>query len=153
MITVEEYKEDSMPRAKDGDKVKVHFTGKLEGGTIFDSTAGKQPLECVLGKGFLIKGFEESIVGMEPGESRTVTIPSEKAYGDIKKELVLDIEKSKFPSDVEPEVGQQLNIQDEDGHSLLVTITDMSDTHVTIDSNHPLAGKDLTFEIQLVEIL
>ena len=138
--------------AKDGNTVKVHYTGTLEDGTIFDTSVGREPLEFTLGEGQLILGFEEAVKGMEVGQSKTVTIPPERAYGPHLDNLVLVIEREQLPENLDPEVGQQLQMQQTDGRTAVVIVTDVSEDTITVDANHPLAGKDLTFEIELVEI-
>lgn len=142
-----------MPKAKKGDTVKVHYTGRFEDGEIFDSSTGKEPLEFTIGKGEVIPGFEEAIIGMNTGETKTVKIPPEKAYGPRYDELVLTVERSRFPDDVQPQIGQQLQLRQPDGRTFIVTISDINETAVTLDANHPLAGKDLVFEINLIEIV
>lgn len=138
---------------QEGDTVKVHYTGKLDDGTVFDSSAGRDPLQFMVGAGQVIPGFDEAVIGMKPGESKTVKIPADKAYGPYYKELVGVIDRSKFPADMELEVGQQLQVSNPSGELLTATVIDVSETSVTVDANHHLAGKDLTFEIELVEIL
>jgi len=140
-------------QAQLGDTVKVHYTGTLEDGTVFDSSIDREPLEFTIGEGKLIPGFEEAVVGMSQGESKTVEIPSDEAYGSYYEELVFVVERDQLPPDLQPEVGQQLQFQQEDGTIVTLTVIDVSELSVTLDANHPLAGKDLTFEIQLVEIL
>ena len=142
-----------MAQVKKGDKVKVHYTGKLDNGTVFDSSKGRNPLEFTIGDGKIIPGFEEAVISMQPGESKTIKIEAEKAYGPYRKELVAEIEKSKFPENIKPEIGQQLQVKQENGQMIIVMIIGFSDTHVTLDANHPLAGRDLTFELELVEIV
>ena len=142
-----------MSNAKSGDTVKVHYTGKLEDGTVFDSSEGKNPLEFTIAAGEVISGFEEAIVGMEVGETKTITVPSDKAYGPHKEDMVIVIELDKFPENIQPKVGQYLEVNQTNGQKFLVEVTDISEDKVTLDANHPLAGKDLTFEIQLVEIV
>jgi peptidylprolyl isomerase len=141
-----------MAEAKEGDNVKVHYTGKLDDGSIFDSSVDKQPLEFTIGQGRLITDFEQAVIGMVPGDSRTVNILSDNAYGPHHKEMVMVVERQNLPPDLEPRVDQQLQVQQENGQEFVVTVTEVTDTTVTLDGNHPLAGKDLTFEIQLVEI-
>jgi len=140
-------------QVKEGDMVKVHYTGKLDDGTVFDSSAGSEPMQFTVGTGQVISGFEEAVVGMESGESKTVRIPADKAYGPHLEEMVLIIDRSEIPADMDVEVGQQLSLQQPDGQAVMVTVTAVSESNVTLDANHPLAGKDLTFEIELVEIL
>jgi peptidylprolyl isomerase len=141
-----------MSEAKNGDTVKVHYTGTLEDGTVFDSSKERDPLQFTLGKGQLIKGFEEAVIGMSIGETKSVKIPSDEAYGSHREDLLLKFNKSDFPPDIEPKGGLVINLVSPDGRNLLATITEISGDSVTLDANHPLAGKDLTFNIDLVEI-
>lgn len=141
-----------MPEAKRGDTVKVHYTGRLEDGTVFDSSQGRQPLEFQLGSGSVIPGFEEAIVGMQEGESKTALILADEAYGPYHDEMLLTVPRDQFPPDIEPEVGQDLELRQQDGQTVVVQVKDVSDGEVTLDANHPLAGEDLTFDIQLVQI-
>ncbi len=138
--------------AKDGDTVRVHYTGKLEDGTVFDSSLEREPLEFTLGEGPIIPGFEEAVRGMHVGQSKTVTISPEEAYGPYLDEMVLVIEREQLPPELNPAVGQRLQMQQQDGRKVIILITDVSEATITVDANHPLAGKDLTFEIELVEI-
>ena len=144
--------EEGSVRAKDGDTVKVHYTGTLEDGTVFDTSVEREPLEFTLGEGTLISGFEEAVKGMQVGQSKTVTIPAEEAYGLHRDDLVLVIERDQIPEDLDLKVGQQLQMQQTNDKTIVVIVTDVSETTITVDANHPLAGKDLTFEIELVEI-
>jgi peptidylprolyl isomerase len=141
-----------MAQAKIGDKVLVDYTGKLANGTVFDSSEAHGPLEFTIGEGQVIPGFEEAVVGLSPGESRTVTIPSDQAYGAYRNDLTMEVDQNQFPEDVKPEVGQQLQLQQENMQPIVVTITKVDDGKVTLDANHPLAGEDLTFDIKLDEI-
>lgn len=141
-----------MAQAKAGDNVKVHYTGKLDDGTVFDSSVEREPLQFSLGSGNVIPGFEEAIVGMAPGESKTTQIPPDQAYGPTREELVITVEKEQIPTDLSVEVGQQLQISQNNGQVIPVIVTDVSDSKVTLDANHPLAGQQLTFDIQLVEV-
>ena len=134
----------------DGNTVKVHYKGTLEDGTVFDTSRGREPLEFTLGEGKIIPGFEETVRGMLVGQTKTVTIPSEKAYGPYHDELAMAIERDKLPEGLNPAIGQQLQMQQADGRTVVALVTDVSETALTIDTNHPLAGKDLTFEIELV---
>lgn len=141
-----------MSVAKIGDKVKVHYTGKLDDGTVFDSSVDREPLEFKLGEGQMIAGFEKAVTGMETGDSVTANIPSNEAYGDRKKEMMVEVPRKDVPNNIDPQVGQQLAIQQADGNSLPVVVTAVEEDRIVLDANHPLAGKDLTFEIQLVEV-
>jgi peptidylprolyl isomerase len=142
-----------MTQAKKGDTVNVHYTGKLEDGTVFDSSVDREPLQFTISEGRILPGFEKGIIGMKPGDTKTVNIPADKAYGPHRKDLVLVVDKSKIPSHLKPEVGQQLKLNQPDGRAVPVRVTDITQSKVTLDANHPLAGKDLTFEIELVEIV
>ena len=141
-----------MAQAKTGDTVKVHYTGKLGDGSVFDSSEGRDPLEIKIGGGQLIAGFEEALSGMEIGESKTVTIPADKAYGPYQQEMEMVVGRSQFPAELEPRIGQQLQVGQPEGQTFVVTVTAISGEEVTLDANHPLAGKDLIFDLQLVEI-
>lgn len=141
-----------MAQAKTGDIVKVHYTGKLDDGTVFDTSADREPLQFKIGEGQLIADFEQAVVGMNPGESKTIQIPSENAYGPRHEEMVLEVDRGEFPDGLEPQVDQKLQVQQQDGRSFAVTVTAVSETRVTLDANHPLAGKNLTFDIQLTAI-
>jgi FKBP-type peptidyl-prolyl cis-trans isomerase 2 len=142
-----------MAQAKHGDTVKVHYTGKLEDGTVFDTSINRDPLQFTIGEGQIIPGFEQAVVGMNPGESKTTKVPADKAYGSHHKEEVLVVDRNQFPVDLKPEIGQKLQIRRTDGQTIVVTVTDVSESSVTLDANHPLAGKDLTFDIQLIELV
>jgi peptidylprolyl isomerase len=141
-----------MTAAKDGDKVKVHYTGALEDGTVFDSSQEAEPLEFIIGSGALIPGFENAVRGMKTGESRTVKIEPDDAYGQHFAEMVQTVPVSAFDGNVKPEVGQQFEVSPDDNEPFIVTVTGLEDGNVTLDANHPLAGKALVFEISLVAI-
>ncbi|MFW6138644.1 MAG: FKBP-type peptidyl-prolyl cis-trans isomerase [Spirochaetota bacterium] len=141
-----------MSEAKKGDTVKVHYTGKLEDGTVFDSSEDRDPLKFTVGGGQVIPGFEQAVIGMNPGETKTETVTSDQAYGPYRKEMVIEVDKNKLPQDLDPEVGQQLQVRQQEGQPVPVMVTEVTDSSVTLDANHPLAGKDLTFDIQLVDI-
>lgn len=141
-----------MLQAKQGDNVKVHYTGKLDDGTVFDSSVDRDPLEFIIGSGMIIPGFEQAVIGMQPGESKVEVIPTDNAYGPYLEEMVLTIDRQQMPLELEPEIGQQLQLQHPTGGVIPVVITEVSQGTVTLDANHPLAGEDLTFEIELVEI-
>jgi len=142
-----------MAQAKIGDTVRVHYVGKLDDGTIFDSSLDREPLQFTIGEGQLISGFESAVIGMNPGESKIAKIPAEEAYGPHRKEMVAVVDKDQFPEHLKPEIGQQFQIRQADDRVILVTVTEISESSVTLDANHPLAGKDLTFDIQLIEIV
>jgi peptidylprolyl isomerase len=142
-----------MAQAKTGDTVKVHYTGKLDDDTIFDTSADREPLQFTIGEGQLIPDFEQAVVGMNPGESKTIQIPSDKAYGPHHEQMVIVVDRSQFPADLEPKVDQRLQVRQQDGREFAVTVTDVTKSKVTLDGNHPLAGKNLTFDIQLTEII
>ena len=142
-----------MVQAKSGDTVKVHYTGTLNNGQVFDSSKERDPLEFTLGTGMVIPGFDAAVSGLEVGESITTTIPVDQAYGPYQKEMVAEIEKQNIPADFELAVGQRLQMQVPGGDAMAVTITDIQGEMVTLDGNHPLAGQDLTFELELVAIV
>ena len=142
-----------MAQAQTGDLVKVHFTGRLADGTIFDTSMEREPLEFTLGEGELIPGFEQAVLGMTTGESRTATILADQAYGPHRAERVIDVERHHLPSDLQPELGQRLQMTRPDGTTINVVVTTITETQVTLDANHPLAGHDLIFDLILVEIL
>nr|HID13942.1 peptidylprolyl isomerase [Anaerolineae bacterium] len=142
-----------MAQAKYGDTVRVHYTGKLEDGTVFDTSIDRDPLQFTIGEGQIIPGFEQAVVGMDPGESKTAKVPADEAYGPHLEEMVQVVDRNQFPVDLEPKVGDYLQIRLADGRTIVVMVTDVSESSVTLDANHPLAGKDLTFDIRLVEIV
>lgn len=142
-----------MEVAKKGNRVKVHYTGKLHDGTIFDSSIEREPLEFVVGDGNMIKGFDKAVEGMQKGETVTANIPSSEAYGERRADMMVDVPIDQVPENINPTVGQQLSIQQANGQAMPVVVTAVSDDKITLDANHPLAGKDLTFEINLVEIV
>lgn len=141
-----------MAEVKQGDTVKVHYTGKLEDGLVFDSSVDREPLEFTIGEGQIIPGFEEAVVGLGPGDSTTTTVPPEKGYGPYRDDLVLSVERARLPEDMDPQVGQRLQSQQDDGETIVFTVTEIGEESITLDANHPLAGKDLVFEIELVGI-
>jgi len=138
--------------AKSGDKVKVDYTLKLSDGTIFDTSVGKTPLEFTLGQNQVVVGFEKAVTGMKVGESKTVTIPPDEGYGQRDESLVVTVDKIQLPTNLVPTVGQQLQATNTNGSTSVFTITQVNDTTVILDGNSPLAGKDLTFEIKLLQI-
>ena len=141
-----------MKTAEKDNVVKVHYTGKLEDGQVFDTSKNRAPLEFKVGDGKLIKGFEDAVLGMELNEQKTVNIPKDDAYGDAREDLVYKIGRDRLPDDLEPKVGMDLVSKFPDGTEQVVKIAELSDSEVTIDANHPLAGKDLVFDLELIEI-
>lgn len=141
-----------MAEAKSGDTVKVHYTGTLDDGSVFDSSKGRDPLEFTVGAGQVIPGFDEAVSGMNPGESKKVKIEADSAYGQRNEELVQKVERSALPDDMELEVGVRLQAAQPDGRTMILTVVELTDDSVTLDANHPLAGEALSFEIELVEI-
>lgn len=142
-----------MERAKADDTVKVHYTGKFEDGTVFDSSIDRDPLEFTLGKRMVIPGFEAAALGMSPGETKTVKIPAEEAYGPRHEEMVMELSRESMPPEIQPEVGQVLQIGQSSDQMLQVVVAEVTEESVILDANHPLAGMDLVFEIELVEIV
>ncbi len=139
--------------AQSGDKVRVHYTGKLTSGVVFDSSEGREPLEFTLGSGMVIAGFDSGITGMQVGEKKTVHIPVNEAYGPSDENLVFEFNRSDLPKDIPFEVGMQLNMHaDGEGQVVPVTVTDVAEDKISVDANHPLAGQDLVFEIELVSV-
>lgn len=141
-----------MGQAKHGDTVKVHYTGKLDDGTVFDTSAGREPLAFKLGEGKVIPGFEEAVMGMSPGDSKTITIAHGDAYGPRQDDRVQTIDRNLLPADLKLEKDRFLRMTQPGGQAVMVKVVDFSDSTVTLDLNHPLAGQDLTFDIELVEI-
>ncbi|RTL51069.1 MAG: peptidylprolyl isomerase [Sphingobacteriales bacterium] len=141
-----------MQQVKKGDTVKVHYHGKLEDGTTFDSSEGREPLEFEVGSGMVIAGFDDGVTGMQIGEKKTIHIPADEAYGPVQEEMIMEFPRDRFPDDMTPEVGMQLNMSNGQGQNFPVVIVDVKDTVVILDANHPLAGKDLVFDLELVAI-
>jgi FKBP-type peptidyl-prolyl cis-trans isomerase 2 len=142
-----------MQQAQNGDKVRVHYHGKLRTGETFDSSNGREPLEFTVGSGQVIRGFDDGVRGMQVGDKKTVEIEVKDAYGEKENERIIEFPKTQFPEDLTPEVGMQLMMSDGQGQQLPVTITEVKDDSVVLDANHPLAGQDLIFDIELVEIV
>lgn len=142
-----------MTTAKSGDTVRIHYTGTLDDGTEFDSSAGREPLEFALGDGQVIPGFNEAVDGMTVGQSKSVRILPEQAYGERHDQLVQEVPKSALPDEIEPAVGMQLQSRSPEGHVMNLVVTGVAGDTVTVDGNHPLAGQALTFSIELVEIV
>lgn len=141
-----------MAQAKVGDKVKVHYTGRFDNGQVFDSSENRNPLEFTIGQGQVVPGFENAVIGMNPGDSKTERIDAENAYGPYVDEMVITVNRSQIPQDMNPEVGQELEVRSPEGDVIPVMVTDVTEETITLDANHPLAGQALTFEIKLVEI-
>lgn len=141
-----------MSEAKQGDTVHIHYTGRLADGTTFDSSKDRDPLELTLGEGAVIPGFEKAIEGMTVGDQKTAEIPVNDAYGPRRDELVMDVPRTQLPDGMDPKPGEQLRMQTPDGQAVPVVVAGTSDEAVKIDANHPLAGKDLTFDLLLVKI-
>lgn len=139
-----------MTQVKNGDTVKIHYTGTLTDGITFDSSEGHDPLEFTVGSGQVIVGFEEAVTGMEVGDKKSVTIPVDKAYGQRNEEMVIQIPRDQVPPDIHPEVGQKLEMDSPEGQTMIVEIIEVTDERISLDANPPLAGKDLKFDIELV---
>jgi FKBP-type peptidyl-prolyl cis-trans isomerase SlpA len=139
-------------KVKANDKVKVHYKGTLSDGVMFDSSEGRDPLEFTIGSGQIIPGFENGVIGMQVDESKTLNIPAAEAYGQPKAELILEVPKSQLPPEINPEIGLQLMSQTPDGNQTPLLVTEVKEDTIIVDANHPLAGKDLIFEITLVSI-
>ena len=142
-----------MAKAIIGDKVKVHFTGSLEDGTVFGSTMNEEPFEFTIGEKNMLPGFESAVIGMQNGDTKTITLPPEDAYGGYKEELVHFMERSSFPQHINLEIGKRLRIRVQEGRYTIVTIKEFTEDYIVIDENDPLAGKTLIFKIELIEIL
>ena len=142
-----------MAKAKTGDTVKVHYTGKLNTGDIFDSSVNADPLQFTIGGKQMIPAFEEAMIDMEVGQKKIIEIPAEGAYGQRNDQMMQTVERGMLPEEIELKVGLQLTAQDPNGQPFVVTVAKFDDENVTLDGNHPLAGEDLTFDIELVEIV
>lgn len=141
-----------MTQAKQGDTVQIHYTGKLNDGTVFDTSDGRDPLSFTIGSGQVIPGFEEAVIGMAIEDKKNVSIPPEKAYGNRNEEMVMSVPRDQVPPDINPEKGQRLQMQGPNEQVIVVEITEVSDESITLDANPPLAGKELNFDIELVAI-
>jgi FKBP-type peptidyl-prolyl cis-trans isomerase 2 len=141
-----------MTTAKTGDTVKVHYTGKLKNGSVFDTSKNQEPFQFTIGDEIVIPGFEEAVIGLSEGETVTVAVPKEKAYGPRRDELLVNVDRKRLPNGLEPELGQQLEIKRTEGDNVPATVVQVTDDAVTLDANHPLAGHDLLFDIKLVQI-
>lgn len=145
-------KNNIMSQVKENDTVKVHYTGKLADGQVFDTSEGKEPIEFTLGQGQLIPGFEKGLLDMKLNEKKTVNIPKEEAYGEPRAELVQEVEKSQLPEEIKPEVGMGLVSKTPDGQEMNLVVSEVKEDTIVVDGNHPLAGKDLIFDLEVVEI-
>jgi peptidylprolyl isomerase len=141
-----------MSAAKKGDIVKVHYKGTLNDGSVFDSSENREPLEFELGGGNMIAGFDAAVHGMQIGEKKVANIPAAEAYGDKREDMMVSVPMDQVPVDLNPHIGQQLSVQQQDGSAVPVVVVDVQEDHIVLDANHPLAGQDLIFEIELVEI-
>ena len=142
-----------MQQVKKGDKVKVHYHGRLNSGETFDKSEGREPLEFEVGSGNVIKGFDDGVTGMTVGDKKTINIPFDEAYGPRNPDMIIEMPKERFPKDMELEVGMPLGMSDGQGQQFQVVIMEIKDDVVLLDANHPLAGQDLTFDLELVEIV
>ncbi|SLN31084.1 FKBP-type peptidyl-prolyl cis-trans isomerase [Oceanibacterium hippocampi] len=142
-----------MKQVETGDKVRVHYTGTLDDGTQFDSSAGRDPLEVEIGVGMVIPGFEQAILGMKPGETKSVTLAPEEAYGPHVPQLVQKVERERIPPEIDLEIGTALSTADQQGNPINLVVVELDEATVTLDANHPLAGRALTFELELVELV
>jgi peptidylprolyl isomerase len=141
-----------MKQAETGNTIKVHYTGKLDDGTVFDSSREREPLEFTIGGGGLIKGFEDAVMGMAVGDTKTIRIPAAEAYGTYRDDLAMNVGKTQFPPDIEPKEGVMICLRHPDGGTIDAMITAVDEDSVTLDANHPLAGEDLTFDLEMVDI-
>ncbi|MCD6011464.1 MAG: peptidylprolyl isomerase [Flavipsychrobacter sp.] len=139
-------------QAKKGDKVNVHYHGRLNDGSTFDSSEGREPLQFTVGSAQVIKGFDDAVVNMTIGEKKTINIPVTEAYGERSEDMMIEYPITEFPADMKPEVGMELQMGDNAGNIFPVVVTQVTDNSVTLDANHPLAGKELIFDIELVSI-
>lgn len=141
-----------MQQVKNGDTIKIHYKGRLDDGTVFDSSEGRAPLEFTVGGGMVIPGFDAGVKDMNIGDKKTIHIPATEAYGEKQEHMIMEFPKDQFPPDLNPEAGMQLNMSDNKGQVIPVVITEVKDDTVMLDANHQLAGKDLIFDLELVEI-
>lgn len=141
-----------MSQVKANDTVRVHYTGKLTDGRVFDSSLEREPLEFTMGKGQLIPGFEKGILDMKVSEKKTVNIPVDEAYGDSRPELIQEVDKSQLPEDIKPEVGMGLVSKSPDGQEMNLVVKEVKEESIVVDANHPLAGQDLIFDLEVIEI-
>lgn len=142
-----------MQQVKSGDKIKVHYHGRFTNGETFDQSTGREPLEFEVGSGMVIKGFDEGVTGMAVGDKKTINIPFDEAYGPKNPDMIIDMPKDRFPKDIEIEVGMPLSMSDEQGQQFQVVVAEVQEGVIILDANHPLAGEDLIFDLELVEII
>ena len=142
-----------MQQVKSGDKVKVHYHGRLTDGQTFDKSEGREPLEFEVGSGMVIKGFDDGVTGMSVGDKKTINIPFNEAYGPKNPDMIIDMPKDRFPKDIELEIGMPLAMSDGQGQQFEVIVTQLKEESVVLDANHPLAGQDLIFDLELIEII
>jgi FKBP-type peptidyl-prolyl cis-trans isomerase 2 len=142
-----------MAEAKQGDTVRVHYTGKLDDGTVFDSSKEREPLEFTIGQQGIIPGFQKIVEGMSPGETKTEVVISDDAYGPRQDQMIMEVTRDQLPEDLSPEAGQYLQLVRPDGQTMAVQVADVSDDSIKLDANHPLSGRDLSFEVDLIEIV
>lgn len=142
-----------MQQVKKGDKIKIHYHGRLTDGTVFDSSQNRQPLEFEVGSGMVIAGFDAGVTGMGVGDKKTIQIPFMEAYGPVQNEMIIEFPKANFPAELKPEVGMQLAMNNGAGQQIPVVVKEIKDDVIVLDANHPLAGKDLIFDLELVEII
>jgi FKBP-type peptidyl-prolyl cis-trans isomerase 2 len=141
-----------MNQVKENNTVKVNYTGKLSDGQVFDSSEGKEPIEFTLGQGQLIPGFEKGLIDMKLNEKKTITVAKEEAYGDVNKDLIQEVKKTELPQDMTPEVGMGLVSKSPDGQEMNLMVVEVKEESIVIDGNHPLAGKELVFDLEVIEI-
>ncbi|MDP2497602.1 MAG: peptidylprolyl isomerase [Candidatus Palauibacterales bacterium] len=141
-----------MAEAEQGDTVTVHYTGTLEDGTVFDTSEERDPISFEIGADEVIPGFEDAVLGLEPGDTASTTLPPEEAYGPRSDERILPVPRSELPEDMDPDVGDELEVQLENGQRAPARVAETDESTVTLDLNHPLAGRELTFEVELVDV-
>jgi len=141
-----------MSQAKTGDTVHIHYTGRLDDGTVFDTSENREPLSFDIGEGTVIPGFEEAVTGMEPGDKKTTMIPTDQAYGSRREDMVVTVAKEHLPEGVKPKVGEILQMSSGDDQTFNVVVSEIGEDSIVLDANHPLAGEDLTFDIELVKV-
>jgi FKBP-type peptidyl-prolyl cis-trans isomerase 2 len=145
-------KKNFMIQVRENNTVKVHYVGKLSDGQVFDTSEGKEPLEFTLGQGKLIPGFEKGLIDMKLNEKKTITISKEDAYGESREDLIQEVDKSQLPEDITPEIGMGLVSKSSDGNEMNLLIVEVKEATIVIDGNHPLAGKELIFDLEVVDI-